>query len=108
MKAMDKLSRINVALALVTILYQGAFIALFLFMSGDTVEEARIGFLVLGFPGGLTYLAFLVGWWPFLLLWKGRSRKLFAENGIISLIGVLLNLSAMAFEFVIAYSVSMF
>ena len=106
--ALNKRSSINLVLALATLAYQGICIMLFALISGDTVAEARIGYLALGIPGGLTYLVFLVGWWIFLLSWKKRTRRIIVENGVISFIGGLLNLLVMGYEAQVAFVAATF
>jgi len=108
MKSLDTRSRINLVLALAALAYQIICIVLFVLISGDTAEEARSGYLILSIPGGLFYLIFFVVWWIFLLLWKGRTRRIVVENGVISFIGGLLNLLVMLFVVRTVYILAIF
>lgn len=106
-KALDKKTKINLMIASATLVYQVICFLLFVLMSGDNVEQVQLDYLIAGIPGGLAYLAFLAGWWIFLLLWKGRTKRIITENLIISLVGGLLNILAMGCEWLLAYSISM-
>lgn len=104
---LDKKAKINLMFAIAALAYQIICFMLFVLMSGDNIEEVRLGYLIAGIPGGLAYLAFLVGWWIFLLLWKRRTKRIMVENLIISLVGGLLNILAMNCEWLLAYGIAM-